>query len=167
VKSFGWKYPKLSLAHTRICTGDKTQYHRHIGRCSPGIKLITGAYYIYSPGVGPSPPYPRRIRAQFASGKSIIPGAYGLYAPGINIPKGRLSRCEPTSQYHWRIHCLCTGDNSVSRANSKLCARGNFTTGESIWGAPAIVLLAISNSLLVLGFRAATSTTFSTNTNRC
>jgi hypothetical protein len=141
--------------HTRICAGDKTQYRRRIGHCLPGIKLITDAYYIYSPGV--------TITLEGVALAHLIPGAYELSSPvvsqvspahmgcmrGINIPKGHLSRCGPTSQYRRRIHFLCAGDNGVSPANSKLCARGNFTTGESIWGAPAIVLLAIRNSLLV------------------
>jgi hypothetical protein len=62
---------------------------------------------------------------------------------------GLPSLCGPTSQYRWRIHILCADDNRVSPANNRLCARGNFTTGELFCGAPAIGLLAISNSLLV------------------
>jgi hypothetical protein len=105
----GWKYPRLSLVHTRICARDKTQYRRRINLYSPGIKLIAGAYPIYSPGV--------KITLEGVAPAHIIPGAYeiyspvvsqlpdayGLYAPGINIPMGLLSRCGPTSQYHWRI----------------------------------------------------------------
>jgi hypothetical protein len=40
---FGWKYPRLSLAHKPICAGDNAQYRRRIGTYSPEIKFIAGA----------------------------------------------------------------------------------------------------------------------------
>jgi hypothetical protein len=40
---FGWKYPRLSLAHMLICNGDNSQYRRRIGIYSPRIKFIAGA----------------------------------------------------------------------------------------------------------------------------
>jgi hypothetical protein len=41
---FGWKYPRLSLAHKLICAGDNALYRRRIGTYSPGIEFIAGAY---------------------------------------------------------------------------------------------------------------------------
>jgi hypothetical protein len=76
VESFGWKYPRLSLAHTRICARDKTQYRRCINLYSPGIKLITGAYPIYSPGV--------KITLEGVAPAHLIPGAYEIYSPMVS-----------------------------------------------------------------------------------
>jgi hypothetical protein len=45
---------------------------------------------------------------------------------------------------------LCAGNNCLSPANIRLCARGNITTDDLHSDASAISLLAISFSLLVL-----------------
>jgi hypothetical protein len=153
---FGWKYPRLSLAHKLICAGDNSLYHRRTQPLFTGGKVYRRRITcLFARGKnhpgrgGPSPPYPRRTQPLFVGGKSSIPGAYGLYAPGINIPMCLPSLCGPPRPYRWRIHELCANDNSLSPANNRLCAKGNITTGELLFGAPAIGLPSISNSLLV------------------
>jgi hypothetical protein len=124
---FGFKYPRLSLAHTLICVGDSSLYRWRIGRYSLGVKNHPGRG-------GPSPPYPRCTKPLFTSGNSSIPGTYELYAPGINIPMCLPYLCGPPHPYRWRIPVLCAGDNKLSPANNGLCARGNITTGELLFG---------------------------------
>jgi hypothetical protein len=65
------------------------------------------------------------------------------------MDRGRPIRGGTASYYRWRIWDLCASSNLVSPANKGGCARGNIITGEYISYAPAIVMLAISKSLLV------------------
>jgi hypothetical protein len=66
------------------------------------------------------------------------------------MDRGRPIQGGTTSYYRRRIWDLCASGNLVSPANKGGCARGNIITGEHISYAPAIVMLAISKSLLVL-----------------
>jgi hypothetical protein len=65
------------------------------------------------------------------------------------MDRGLPIRGGTTSYYRRQIWDLCTSGNLVSPANKGGCARGNIITGEYISYAPAIVMLAISKSLLV------------------
>jgi hypothetical protein len=111
------KDPRLSLAHLCICAGGKVLIAGAQILCAGGISYRRRINFIFTKGNnqprrdGPSPPYPRRIWAVFAGGKSSTPGAQMRYAPGINLCKGRPSRGGPTSQYHWRTGFICAGDN--------------------------------------------------------